>query len=135
MKEKLQKNIEKEIERIDDFLLSETFFIEHKEKFPLNNGKIILTKVQEKNNVDFDLILKTSQNPSEVTFKKLGFNEDFKLISDKNIFLIPAQSANKLVGKSFVPTNNLKGEFGTIYSDKFPIKSNSIFRSILNIGK
>lgn len=65
----------------------------------------------------------------------MGFNTDFKLISDKNIFQIPARSANRLVGKSFVPTNNLKGEFGTIYSEKFPINSNSIFRLILNIGK
>lgn len=135
MKDKLQKNIENEIQKINSFLLSETFLIEHNEEFPLNNSEITLTKIQEKNNIDFDLKLKTSQNPNEVTFKKLGFNTDFKLISDKNIFQIPARSANRLVGKSFVPTNNLKGEFGTIYSEKFPINSNSIFRLILNIGK
>ena len=135
MKEKLHKNIENEIHKISSFLLSETFLIEHKEEFPLNNSEITLTKVKEKINVDFDLQFKISLNPNEVTFKKLGFNEDFKLISDKNIFLIPARSANRLVGKTFVPTNSLNGELGTIYSDKFPIKSNSIFRSILNIGK
>lgn len=135
MKEKIQKNIENEIQIISSFLLSETFLVEHSEEFPLNNSEITLTKVQEKNNVDFELKLKTSQNPNEVTFKKLGFNTDFKLISDKNIFQIPARSANRLVRKSFFRTNNLKGEFGTIYSEKFPIKSNSIFRSILNIGK
>lgn len=135
MKKKLQKNIDYEIQKINSFLLSETFAIEHNEKFPLNNGEITLTKVQEKNNIEFDLKLKTSQNPNEVTFKKLGFNEDFKLISNKNRFIIPARSANRLVGKTFVPTDNLKGKFGTIYSESFPTKSNSIFRSILNIGE
>lgn len=135
MKEKIHKNIENEIQKIINFLLPETFLIEHDEEFPLNCSEIILTKVQEKNIVDFELKLKSSQNRNELTFKKLGFNADFKVISDKNIFLIPARSANRLVGKRFVPSDNLEGEFGTLYSDNFPIKSNSIFRSILKIRK
>ncbi len=133
MKEKLQKNIENEIEKINSFLLTENFLIEHTKIFPLNNSEITLSKLQKKYSVDFDLKLKTSLNPSEVTFRKLGFNNDFKLISDKNRFLIPAHSANSLIGKSFASTDKLKGEFGTIHSENFPINSNSIFRLMLKI--
>jgi hypothetical protein len=133
LKEKLQKNIENEIKKINGFLLTETFLIEHTKKFPLNNSEITLSKSQKKHSTDFDLKLKSSLRPNEVTFKKLGFNEDFKIISAKERFIIPALSANRLIGKSFASTDKLKGEFGTIHSENFPINSNSIFRSILKI--
>ena len=116
MKEKLQKNIENEIKKINGFLLTETFLIEHTKKFPLNNSEITLSKSQKKHSTDFDLKLKSSLRPNEVTFKKLGFNEDFKIISAKERFIISALSANRLIGKSFASTDNLKGEFGTIHS-------------------
>ncbi|WP_299521099.1 hypothetical protein [Winogradskyella sp.] len=135
MKEKFEKNIENEIEKISSFLQTETFQIVHKNKFPLNESEITLTKLQENYSVDFDLKLKTPQNPNEVTFKKLGFNEDFKLISNEKTFLIPAKSATRIVGKSFVQSESIKGNLGTIYSENFPTTSNSIFRTILKIGK
>ena len=119
--------------KINNFFLTETFQIEHKKKFPLDNSKITLSKLQKNYSIDFELKLKSVLKPNEVTFKKLGFNEDFKVISNKENFIIPARSANRLIGKSFVSTNKLKGEFGTIHSENFPLDSNSIFRSILKI--
>jgi hypothetical protein len=133
LKEKVQKNIGNEIKKINNFLLSETFLIEHTKRFPLYNSEITLSKSKENNFIDFDLKLKTKLNPDEVTFKKLGFNENFKLVSDNEKLIVPARSANSLTGKSFVSTDKLKGEFGTIHSENFPLNSNSIFRSILKI--
>lgn len=133
MKGKLQKNIENEIEKINSFYLPKKFLVEHKKKFPLNNAEITLLKSKKNYSINFNFKLKSSLHPNEVTFKKLGFNEDLKIISDKGKFIIPALSANRLIGKSFASTDKLKGELGTIYSENFPINSDSIFRSILKI--
>lgn len=51
------------------------------------------------------------------------------MVSNNDNFIIPAQSANRLIRKSFVSTNKLKGEFGTKYSNyKGHIKNQAAYQ-------
>ncbi|MGY3791963.1 hypothetical protein ACWNT5_04205 [Aquimarina sp. 433] len=73
--------------------------------------------------------------PIGVTFKRLGFNEIFKIISKEHAYIIPSKSTTQLTGKKYVSSEKLTGKLGSVYSEKFPVESNSIFRLLINIGQ
>lgn len=131
MKENSSKNIRSEINLIENFLADESFRIEHKSNFPINNCQFLLSKKENNNYVEYFLKSRNEFFYDQITFKKLGFNEDFKIISKKNNFIVPSKSINNIKGKRSVSSNELKGKLSTIYSESFPVESESIFRLIL----
>ncbi|MBL0736669.1 hypothetical protein JI750_07230 [Flavobacterium sp. GN10] len=125
------KSIQNEIAVIKSFLLEGLFNIEHDDCFAINNCEFLLSKEANNNYIKYSLKLKDELFHDQITFKKLGFNENFKINSEKDSFVIPSKSVNKLKGKRFVSSKELKGELSKIYSESFPLESNSIFRLIL----
>lgn len=132
LKIKYHKNIEKEIAKAENLLADKNFII-FNDGFPIDNCEIELYKNNDKNNFNFNLNLKTKLNPEQITFKKLGLNENFKIVSSKETYIVPAKGTTKISAKSFVQSENIKGELSTLHSELFPLESDSFFRLILKI--
>lgn len=133
IKEKYIKSIQGETEIIEKIFQNESFIISHNFEFPINKAKISLSKGNESKHIDFNLELQNNLDPNNINFKKLGFNENCKLISTDRIFVIPPKGVTKIKGKRFVPTDQITGEITTIYDENFPLLSESNFRLILSI--
>ncbi|QLC67300.1 hypothetical protein LPB248_13610 [Flavobacterium sp. LPB0248] len=129
--EKITKSIRNEICLIENFLSEGLFIIQHKDCFAINTCEFLLSKEVDNNFIEYSLKLKDELFYDQVTFKKLGFNENFKIKSRENKFVVPSRSVNYLKGKRFVSSSELKGRLSKIYSESFPLKSHSIFRLIL----
>ncbi|QKJ61731.1 hypothetical protein [Flavobacterium sp. M31R6] len=134
IEEKYTKSIQSETEIIEKIFQKESFIISHDLGFPINEAKISLSKGTGNKHIDFNLELQNSLDPNNITFKKLGFNKNCKLISTDRIFVIPPKGVTKVKGKRFVPTNQITGEITTIYDEQFPLSSASNFRLILKIN-
>lgn len=134
IEEKYIKSIKGETEIIEKIFQNDSFIISHNLEFPINKAKISLSKGYESKHIDFNLELHNNIDSNNINFKKLGFNENCKLISTDRIFVIPPKGVTKIKGKRLVPTNQITGEISTIYDEKFPLLSASNFRLILNIN-
>jgi hypothetical protein len=130
VRKKYHKNIEKEIAEVENLLADKEFLISN-EGFPIDNCQIELSKDNNKNHFDFNLKLQTTLNPNHITFKKLGFNENFRIISNEKTYIIPAKGATKISAKRFIPSDNIKGELSTLYSELFPLEVDSFFRLLI----
>ena len=128
------KNIDKEILEIYSFFKNEIFIVEN-ENFPTNDGELITSKKNEKTHIDFKLKLNQPVHPNDLTFKKLGFSDNFKISSKNKTYIIPSNGITKIEGKSFIHSGELKGEISSIYSEKFPLKEKSFFRLVLKISE
>lgn len=135
IEEKYTKSIQSEIEVLEKIFKNESFIISHDLEFPINEAKISLSKAPDNKHIDFNLELQNNLDPNHITFKKLGFNENCRLISTDRIFVIPAKGTTKIKGKRFIPTNKITGEITTIYDEEFPLLSSSNFRLIFNINE
>ncbi len=133
IEEKYTKSIQSETELIGKIFKNDSFTISHDLEFPINEAKISLSQVSDNKHIVFSLELQNNLDPSKISFKKLGFNENCKLLSPDRIFIIPANGITKIKGKRFIPTNKITGEITTIYDEEFPLLSKSNFRLILHI--
>jgi hypothetical protein len=127
------KSIQAETEFIKKTFKNQSFIISHDLKFPINEGEISLIKTSENKHIDFNLQLRNNLDPNNITFKKLGFDENCRLISSDRTFVVPAKGITKIKGKRFVSTNEITGQITTIYDEGFPLESKSNFRLILKI--
>ncbi|MCW2118633.1 hypothetical protein [Flavobacterium sp. 7A] len=132
LKRKYHKNIEKEIAKVENLLADKNFIILN-DSFPIDNCEIELSKNNDKNNFDFNLKLKTKLNPDQITFQKLGLNENFRVVSNNVTYIIPAKGTTKISAKSFAQSENIKGELSTLHSELFPLELNSFFRLLIKI--
>ena len=131
MEDKYQKNIDQEISEIEKFFNDEAFVIMN-ENF-VTNESLITTKKNIA--IDFELKLKSHIHPHDLYFKKLGFSEQFKIISKSKNFIVPPKGVTKIAGKQFEYSEVLRGEISSIYSEDFPTNVKSIFRLILIADK
>lgn len=135
IEKKYTKSIKNETELIGKIFENDSFIISHDLEFPINEAKISLSNASDNKHIDFNLELHNNLDPNNISFKKMGFNENCKLISSDRIFVIPAKGITKIKGKRFIPTNKITGEITTIYDEEFPLLSKSNFRLILNINE
>lgn len=134
IKEKFAKSIRNEIDGIKNLFLNETFIVSTDSGFSSNGGDIKLHKEFENHHIDFELTLQNIIHPDDLTFKKLGFNENCELIGNDKNRIIAANGITKIRGKSFIPTNTVKGEITTIYDKDFPLSGDSNFRLVLKLN-
>lgn len=133
IEEKNQKSIKAETEFINETFRNESFIISQDLKSPINEGVINLNKTSDNKHIDFNLQLQNNLDTNNITFKKLGFDENCRLISSDRTFVVPAKGVTKIKGKRFVSSNEITGEITTIYDEGFPLESMSNFRLILKI--
>jgi hypothetical protein len=129
---KIIKNIENEINTIENLFLDESYTISNID-FPTDDGKINLKKKSKKRHINYSLELKNDLHPDELTFKKLGFSDNCRLISKDQNFIIPAKGIAKIKSKRFIPSNQITGKITAIHSELFPLHDDSFFRLILKI--
>lgn len=130
---KIIKNIENEINTIENLFLDEAYTISSMD-FPADEGKITLKKKSSKRHINYSLELKNDLHPDDLTFKKLGFNNSCKLISKDQSFIIPPKGVTTIKSRRFVPSNQITGKITTIHSELFPRHNDSFFRLILKIS-
>jgi len=128
-----QKYFKKNLEVIDAFTAERKLKVVMNKKYPSYCAEIEISKSDKNNFVEFNMKLKEKIRPEHSTFKRLGFSEDFQIISQSSKYIVPERSVIQITSKNFVETDKIKGHISKIYSVKFPIAEISCFRLILPI--
>ena len=130
MKSNINKSVLKELELIENFL-DHKFTIRSKSNHPINNSEINF--FLEENYLKFELNLKNKVRPENLTFKRLGFDEDFEIFTSVEKYKIPKDSVYSFKGKSFVDSEKILGKLREIHTQRFPINVKSNYKVIYKI--
>jgi hypothetical protein len=130
----LHKDISKEIEEIKNFGKEETFTILSDNSL-VNDLSITLNKDVDRKVINFEMPTNFSIFYQDLTFKKIGFDQEIKIFSQTKHYIIPSLGITSLTSSFFTDIKNLKGEISTVHSENFPIEKREFFRLVLKSNK
>lgn len=135
MKKLLHKKINFEFEKISSLSTTRNFSVNHKSTYPTAKSEITICKKKDNNYFNFELTLNKKLLRENFIFKKLGFNEDFEIVADKQSYIIPSHSISRISSKRFVESDKVKGDITVIYSNSFQINKKAHFRLIIEVSE
>jgi len=120
----VSKIISTEVSDINHFLNNKTFII-HNNDYIINSCSF-KTQGNEKG-INYSIELNDWITSNEIDFNNLGFNTDFQIESNMDVYVIPRNSINKIKSKiGFV--KELTGSLLEIHTKDFPLSNKSYFR-------